>query len=797
VEVEMAGRDISPCGGGREQRGERGALATALLLSLALGLLPVSLAQTAGAARPAAPLEASCVDDARVQAPPDDEGKDLGLCSHARELRQPLRAGADALLLELESETDVTHYRLDLEIIPEYSDTTIVAVRVEGVSTIDFQPTVDGLTMFTVDLHSVLAVNAVTGDVASWSRVGNTIEIDLDDVYDSGEPVQVVVDYQGYPQAAGFGAFKWWLRNGELVIATLSEPFYARYWWPCKDALNDKASMDMTVTVPSGLVALSNGWLAGTETLTGDRVRYLWQEQYPMIPYLASLAITSYESYELQYDYEQGGAPASMPVSCHFYPDHWDYGGGEPMLAYKQGCDELPDMLATFAGLFGQYPWIDEKYDAVETGGTGGLAASMEHQTISSMRRINSYSDIMAHELAHQWWGDEITCETWYDIWVNEGFASYSESLYREFRTGGSAAAYWARMSARRPSNPDAQVYRTDISSTGGVFSTNDIYNKGSWVLHMLRHVIGDEAFFAALADFRAEFQNDSATVAEFAASLSSSFGSDLSWFTDQWVMNPGSPDYEWNYAAESIGGQEYLKLAVWQTQDLGAYGLVVMPIDIRVTTTSGSTVHRVWNDDWNEYYVLPVDDPVLEVEFDEDGGDSGRNWILWDSSSRVTTPLAAAPVLLRVDISHDALAGGTTTLVLSFSEDIGDFDPSDLALTGSASGAHFPHSWSYDAGSRQATLRYSRLPADDYTLSVFSAGVSANGKALDGEADVDAWWDDVSLPSGDGQPGGDAVVSFHVLRAPAVPVASPLGLVLLAALLGAVGIWRRAASTA
>jgi hypothetical protein len=765
----------------------RRAAAAEFLLACSSLLVLTPLAVAAPATLP--PPDA-CVDGGRSTAPPDDEGKDPGLCSSARLLRQPLVSGGEAALLELDSETDVTHYLLDLELIPEYSGSTVVAVRVEGVSTVDFEPTADGRMTFTLDLHSGLTVNSVTGDVDSWSRVGNTIEIQLDRSYDTGESVQVAVDYEGYPVPASFGAFKWWLRNGELVIATLSEPFYARYWWPCKDALDDKATLQMWVTVPSDLVAFSNGSLTATEALPGSRTQYRWHEQYPMIPYLASLAVTSYESYELQYDYEQGGVPGSMPVSCHFYPDHWDSVAGEPLPDYKQGCDELPDMLETFSGLFGLYPWIDEKYDAVETGGSGGLGASMEHQTISSMWRINSYSDIMAHELAHQWWGDEITCETWYDIWINEGFASYSESLYREFRPGGSVDSYWIRVNGRRPFNPDAQVYRTSISTTGAIFSTNDIYNKGSWVLHMLRHVLGDESFFAALADYRAQYGNDSATVAEFASTISGSFGEDLTWFTDQWVMNPGSPDYEWNYSSEQIGGQELLKLAIWQTQNLGGYGLFTMPIDIRVTTASTVTVHTVWNDDWSEYYVLPVDGPVLAVEFDEDAGVSNRNWILWNSSSQVATALDPPPVLLGVEIFHDSPSSGQTTLVFTFSEDIGSFDPSDVALAGSGSGAHVPISWSYDAGSRQATLTYAALPADDYTFTILSAGISANGKALDGETDEEMWWDQASLPSGDGQPGGDAVLDFSVEAVP-IPAASPPARILVFLLLAVIGARR------
>jgi hypothetical protein len=486
-----------------------------------------------------------------------------------------------------------------------------------------------------------------------------------------------------------------------------------------------------------------------------------------MIPYLASLAITSYERYEIQYDYDDGGIPASMPVPCFFYPDHWDYGAGEPQAAHKAGCDELIGMLETMSSLFGEYPFVDEKYGVVETGGAGGLSANMEHQTLSSMWRINNYSHIMAHELGHQWWGDDVTCQTWYDIWLNEGFASYSESLYREFRSGGSTNSYWSRMNARRPSNPDGQVYRTSIASTGSIFSTNDVYNKGSWVLHMLRHVLGDGAFFGVLADYRAAFADDSATTEEFEAALSSSFGEDLGWFVDQWVLNPGSPDYEWNYVADSIAGQDYLKLTIWQTQDLDGYALFTMPIDIRVTTASGSSMHTVWNDAWGEYYVLPLDGPPLAVEFDSDGGVAGRNWVLWDTRTLVAIPLEPPPVLLAADISLAGSPGGDTAIVLTFSEDIGSLDAADLVLTGNASGAHAPESVSYDAGSNTATVTFTGLPADNYVLTILDDNISANGKALDGEVDDSKWWDPDLLPSGDGQPGGDSAIAFDVAPEP------------------------------
>jgi hypothetical protein len=308
-------------------------------LNLAAFLLIASPAAIARA------FEGGDEEPVRVQleeAAPEDEGKDPGPFSATRELRVPLDLGREALLLEAESDTDVTNYFLELEVIPEYTEATVTAVRVEGLSTIDLEPTTDGLTSFTVDLHSSLSVNSVAGDVASWSRVGHTVEIQLDRAYDAGESVQVAVAYEGYPQTAGYGAFRWWVRDGNLVIATLSEPFYARYWWPCKDALDDKATMQMHVTVPSSFVALSNGLELGSEALAEDRTKYLWSETHPMAAYLASLAIASYQRYELQYDYDLGGSPAAMSVPCYVYPDHWDFGEGEPLALQKAGCDELP-----------------------------------------------------------------------------------------------------------------------------------------------------------------------------------------------------------------------------------------------------------------------------------------------------------------------------------------------------------------------------------------------------------------------------------------------------------------------
>ncbi len=692
------------------------------------------------------------------------EGKELELCSRARALSAAggLEAfAADGALAGEAGDTDVISYLLDIEITPEYDGGgAFVDTLVAGTCTIAAEATIDGLSQFDVDLRANMTVNGVTGDAAGFVHVGDVIEITLDRTYNTGESFQVVVDYRGHPEDAGFGTFRQWTRNGSPVIATMSEPYYAHHWWPCKDTLGDKTTAQTFLTVPGDLLAVSNGTLTGVDVLTGNRKRYRWQESYPIIPYLVSMAITNYQQYDLVYEYDDGG-PQTMPVNCFVYPDHWDFGLDEPMAAYKAGCDELLDMLTTLSGAYGQYPFVAEKYGVVET---GGLTGSMEHQTISSMVRVDNYSHIMCHELAHQWWGDEVTCGTWYDIWLNEGFASYSEPIYQERRPGGGTSAFWTRVNQRRPGNPDAQVYRTDISSVWSIFSGNDVYNKGSWVLHMLRHVMGDAAFFDALADYRATYAHGSATTADFAATISASFGEDLTFFADQWVMGPGSLRYRWNYRSRTIGGQEYLILEIRQVQDTVGYGLFVMPLDIRVTTAGGSTVETVWNDGWTEYYVWPIDGAPTLVEVDEDGGVNDRNWVLVPAGEKVQDAFVVEAPPVIVEAAIDVFGGaqpGTTTIALTFSEDIGELSADDVSLVGESTGGYAAANVDYSSMTQTATVTYQSLPSDVYAFAVFDDAVSANGKALDGEVSDADWWDHRLLPSGDGQPGGDAVLGF------------------------------------
>jgi aminopeptidase N len=513
---------------------------------------------------------------------------------------------------------DVLHYDLDLTLAPA---TRILTGQVATTARIVGSP----LSTLDLDLKSTMAVTAATvgGAATTWSRSGDVLTVDLDRTYVPGETVTVSVSYQGNPAGSYFG---WSSAGGQTMIWTLSEPFGSRHWWPCKDLNTDKAdSVDVRVTVPDGLIVASNGLLA-SETDNGATRTFLWRTRYPIVPYLVSLAIHPYTRFSHWYTPLAGGDP--MEVQYFVYPSHYE--------AVQANYAKTVPMITAFAQAFGEYPFVQEKYGHAEFTWGGG----MEHQTITS---LGGYSeDLISHELAHQWWGDMITCADFHHIWLNEGFATWCEAYWKE-RTAG-VATYRAYMADAAYLGPGT-VYVEDTSDFWAIFDGNLSYNKGSWVVHMLRGVLGDEDFFAGLAAYRDQYAYGSVTTEQFRDVMEQVSGRDLDAFFQQWVYGEYYPFYSYDWETTTHGDGLVLNLAVTQAQ--AGVGPFAMPLPVRVTTAAGVVDTVVWNDAVAQSYRIAVPGAVTGVALDPDG------WILCEKAAvplmgtaAPEIPSAAAPRL-------------------------------------------------------------------------------------------------------------------------------------------------------
>lgn len=463
-----------------------------------------------------------------------------------------------------------------------------------------------GVNRIELDLHQQLGVSSVTrggvnGDLG-FERQDNLLIIHLDRESELGETIELTVYYGGHPPYGGtFGSFGFSQHNGREMIWSLSEPFGARYWWPCKDYPSDKAdSVDIRCTVPEHLVVASNGTLRDATAKDG-RITYWWHEQYPIATYLVSLAIHPYAVYSDWFVY---GESDSMEVKFFVYPDH--------LQVVQTNYAKTVPMIEVFSDLYGLYPFIEEKYGHAEFVWGGG----MEHQTITS---LGGYSeDLIVHELAHMWWGDMITCDSFHHIWLNEGFAVYSEALWHEKAYG--RQALHSKMAMERYLG-GGTIY-VENPESDNIFDGNLSYSKASWVLHMLRHIAGDDVFFSILREYRNRYEFKTATTEQFRQVCEEISGLDLQNFFQQWIYAEGHPFYEFLWEAEECGnGMAIVHGQIRQKQSVGP--IFHMPVDVRVRTAVQETTVVIFNDQAVQNFSFTVSGAPVSVALDPD------EWIL------------------------------------------------------------------------------------------------------------------------------------------------------------------------
>lgn len=477
---------------------------------------------------------------------------------------------------------------------------------IEGEITSHIKSKTEKLTQIEFDLTNTLTVDSIINhsNKIDFSHTNNKIIIPLSVQLKNEEIDSIKIYYHGEPDANGFGSFTKGVHNDIPVLWTLSEPFGAKDWWPCKQSLVDKIdSVDIIVTTPEQYLTASNGVLTSNTINNGLRTMH-WKHQYPIATYLVAIAVTNYTVYNDTLHFEDGRI---LKIENYVYPENIE--------TAKKQTAETVKIMKLFNELIGEYPFSREKYGHAQFGWRGG----MEHQTMSFM--YNFSFDLVAHELAHQWFGNHITLNSWHDIWLNEGFATYMTGLTHEHLKTENEWNNWKKNTINKITNfPDGSVYVDDTTSVSRIFNSRLSYSKGAYLLHMLRWLLGDQNFFNGIRNYF----NDPQIAGGFASNnhlimhLEEAGDTSLTEFFNDWYYGEGHPVYTLEFGTTE-DDKTWINLLQNTTHE--SVDFFEMPVPVRLFNAD-KTIYkdfRLENTHNNQQFMLDVDFKVSNVVIDPD----------------------------------------------------------------------------------------------------------------------------------------------------------------------------------
>jgi len=457
----------------------------------------------------------------------------------------------------------------------------------------------------TLQLHENLTIDSIllNNDTASYTRATDILTVNTNGILNANALFNLVIYYHGNAPSTGQGAIGNGFSNNaaKKVTWSLSEPYSAYEWWPCKQVLTDKAdSAEVWITTDTINKAGSNGLLKNTVALGNGKVRYEWKTTYPIAYYLISVAVCPYNEF-IQYAHPAGAD--SILIQNYLYKTTTE--------AERAGINRTPELIELYSAKYGLYPFAKEKYGHTEA----VFGGAMEHQTMSTMGDIGF--GVVSHELAHQWFGDMVTCGSWADIWLNEGFASYSEMVALENLVSIEEATNWMSDAMNMARAAQKTVFVNDSLNVPDIFSYFSTYKKGAVLLHMLRYEINnDSLFFLGMRNYLQAHKYNTARATNFKQTMEQTSGKNFTAFFNQWYYNPGYPvlSGQWNQWQDNI----WIQLNQTPSE---ASTVFTTPIDVKLLYDGGDTTIRIQLDAPSKLFKLIVPGKTIyRILIDPDG---------------------------------------------------------------------------------------------------------------------------------------------------------------------------------
>ncbi len=512
---------------------------------------------------------------------------------------------------ELKYDVKFVHLNLNLERNTKYIIGGVKTIALVTAATLD---------TFQTLLHQNYIIDSVrfNGALISSTRKDSLIKVGLPVALVSGSTFTSIVYYRGTAPTGGAAIGSGYSTGtsgawGNQASWSLSESIVAYHWWPCKQILTDKIDSSWVyVTTDSTNKVGSNGLLKNV-VVVGNKKRYEWKSKTPIDYYLISVALAKYKEYNL-YAHPLYLVNDSILIQNYIYDNAinnigWTNG-------QKVQLNKMPQVLEFESKMYGMYPFYKEKYGHCMAPFSGG----MEHQTMTSLGFFDYYID--AHELGHQWWGDNVTCKSWGDIWINEGFASYTEHLVAQYLDNGNFATNLNSAHTSVMSQPGGSIFFTDTLNANRIFDSRLSYNKGGAIIHSLRFVTNDDTlWFRTLRNFQTAYKNSTASSVDFKNFYQTQTGINATQFFNQWYYGEGYPTFNvgWNFSNNicTIQSQQ-------STSTPSSVPLFITPMEYKIVRSGvPDTIVRVMHSNTIENYTFAVLGNVVDIICDP------NNWII------------------------------------------------------------------------------------------------------------------------------------------------------------------------